>query len=186
MTYEKGSEVQVMRMDRQSKHGKRLTSYEEAVMDLMIQMEESERYLQKYKHHHGAVIVVENGEEEHYPCFSVRKKGKEEQEVQIRDFFKQEEMKEEVVHRMPYEETKAMMVKLTVWEWMEARKKGIVNVILMSAAFFLQIYIVWTDMNEVSIIILSAMKYLCIGLLVLKLVRWIITGEMHRYLNEDC
>ena len=87
---------------------------------------------------------------------------------------------------MPYEETKATMVKLTVWEWMEARKKGIVNVILVSAAFFLQIYIVWTDMNEVSIMILSAMKYLCIGLLVLKLVRWIITGEMHRYLNEDC
>ncbi|MCR0412165.1 hypothetical protein MKC77_04390, partial [[Clostridium] innocuum] len=106
--------------------------------------------------------------------------------VQIREFFRREEMEEETDDRAEYEKMNVTTVKLTLWEWMEARKKGIVNVILLSTAFFLQIYIVWTDMNELSLLILSGFKYLCILLLVLKFARWIISGEMHRFLNEDC
>jgi len=174
-----------MRMDRRIRHGKMISSYDEAVMDLMIKVEESERYLQKYRKSVGAVIVVENGEEEQYPSFSIKKKDKEEP-VQIREFFRREEMEEETDDRAEYEKMNVTTVKLTLWEWMEARKKGIVNVILLSTAFFLQIYIVWTDMNELSLLILSGLKYLCILLLVLKFARWIISGEMHRFLNEDC
>lgn len=175
--------IQVMRMDRRIRHGKMMSSYEEAIMDLMIKVEESERYLQKYRSRDDAIIVVENGEEEHYPSFAMGKKEKED-DVQIREFFKQGEIVED--HRIPCERAEGTIVKLTLWEWVEARKKGIVNVILLSAAFFLQIYIVWTDMNEVSILILSTLKYMCILLLVLKFSRWIISGEMHRFLNEDC
>lgn len=172
-----------MRMDRRIRHGKMMSSYEEAVMDLMIKVEESERYLQKYRCRDGAIVVVEDGEEEHYPTFLIGKKEKED-DVQIREFFKQEEVEDD--HRIPYGISEGPIVKLTLWEWMEARKKGITNVILLSAAFFLQIYIVWTDMNEVSILILSTLKYMCILLLILKFARWVISGEMHRFLNEDC
>ena len=66
-----------MRMDRRIRHGKMISSYDEAVMDLMIKVEESERYLQKYRKSVGAVIVVENGEEEQYPSFSIKRKDKE-------------------------------------------------------------------------------------------------------------
>lgn len=68
---------------------------------------------------------------------------------------------------------------------MEARRKGIINVLLLSAAFFLQIYIVWTDMNALSSLILKTMKNACIVALVLKFVRWVISGEMYRFLNEE-
>ncbi|EFR39099.1 hypothetical protein MKA63_12295 [[Clostridium] innocuum] len=68
---------------------------------------------------------------------------------------------------------------------MEARRKENVNVLLLSAAFFLQIYIVWTDMNAISSMILKTLKNACILALVLKFVRWIISGEMHSFLNED-
>ena len=68
---------------------------------------------------------------------------------------------------------------------MEARRKQNVNVLLLSAAFFLQIYIVWTDMNAISSMILKTLKNACILALVLKFVRWIISGEMHSFLNED-
>lgn len=171
-------------MDRRIRHGKMMSSYEEAIMDLMIKVEESERYLQKYRSRDGAIVVVEDGEEEHYPTFLIGKKEKEDNDVQIREFFKQEEVEDD--HRIPYGKSEGSIVKLTLWEWMEARKKGITNVILLSAAFFLQIYIVWTDMNEVSNLLLSALKYLCILVLMLKLARWIISGEMRRFLNEDC
>ena len=40
---------------------------------------------------------------------------------------------------------------------MEARRKENVNVLLLSAAFFLQIYIVWTDMNAISSMILKTL-----------------------------
>ena len=83
------------------------------------------------------------------------------------------------------EKTGRNTVKLTVWEWMEARRKGIINVLLLSAAFFLQIYIVWTDMNALSSLILKTMKNACIVALVLKFVRWVISGEMYRFLNEE-
>lgn len=68
---------------------------------------------------------------------------------------------------------------------MEARRKENVNVLLLSAAFFLQIYIVWTDMNAISSMILKTLKNACILALALKFVRWIISGEMHSFLNED-
>ncbi|MCR0184775.1 hypothetical protein MKC97_17980 [[Clostridium] innocuum] len=68
---------------------------------------------------------------------------------------------------------------------MEARRKENVNVLLLSATFFLQIYIVWTDMNAISSMILKTLKNACILALVLKFVRWIISGEMHSFLNED-
>ena len=68
---------------------------------------------------------------------------------------------------------------------MEARRKENVNVLLLSAAFFLQIYIVWTDMNAISSMILKTLKNACILALVSKFVRWIISGEMHSFLNED-
>ena len=55
-----------------------MSSYEEAVMDLMARVEESERYLQRYRNSDHAVIVVGNGEEEHYPSFAIGKKKKEE------------------------------------------------------------------------------------------------------------
>ena len=177
---EKRIGIQVMRMERQIRHGKRMSSYEEAVMDLMIRVEESEQYLQRYRNSDSAVIVVENGEEEHYPSFSVGKKKQE--EVQIREFFRQEEDTEGIER---YEGTEVITVKLTVWEWMEARRKGVVNVLLLSAAFFLQIYIVWTDMDAVSSLILKTMKNACIVALIWKFVRWVISGEMHSFLNED-
>lgn len=170
-------------MDRRIRHGKEMSSYEEAIMDLMIKVEESDRYLKRYRNRNGTVIVVENGEEEHYPSFSTERKDEVKQKKQIREY-RQDIRKD--AHKAVYTKAEGSTVKLTVWEWMEARKKGIINVILLSAALFLQIYIVWTDMNELSNLILSTLKNLFILLLVLKLVRWIISGEMHRYLNEDC
>ena len=169
-----------MRMERRIRHGKRMSSYEEAVIDLMIRVEESERYLQRYRNSDRAVIVVENGEEEHYPSFSIGKKKKEEAVQSIKSI-RQEEEDDWVL----CEKTGKNTVKLTAWEWMEARRKGIVNVLQLSAAFFLQIYIAWTDMNAISSLILKTMKNACIVALVLKFVRWVISGEMHRFLNED-
>ena len=168
-------------MNRKNRHGKALTSYEETVMDLMILVEESEQYLQRYRNSDSAVIVVENGEEEHYPSFSVGKKKQD--EVQTRDFSTDEKAQE--TDWGLCEKTVGNTVKLTVWEWMEARRKGVVNVLLLSAAFFLQIYIVWTDMDAVSSLILKTMKNACIVALIWKFGRWVISGEMHRFLNED-
>ncbi len=169
-------------MNRKSRHGRALTSYEETVMDLMIRVEKSEQYLQRYRNNDSAVIVVENGEEEHYPSFAIGKKKKEEAVQSIKSI-RQEEEETEGIDR--YEGTEVITVKLTVWEWMEARRKGIVNVLLLSAAFFLQIYIVWTDMNAVSSLILRTMKNACIVALIWKFGRWVISGEMHSFLNED-
>ena len=92
-----------------------ISSYDEAVMDLMIKVEESERYLQKYRKSVGAVIVVENGEEEQYPSFSIKRKDKEDP-VQIREFFRREEMEEETDDRAEYEKMNVTTVKLTLWE----------------------------------------------------------------------
>ena len=169
-----------MRMERRIRHGKRMSSYEEAVMDLMIRVEESERYLQRYRNSNHAVIVEENGEEEHNPSFAIGKKEKEEAVQSIESIWQEEED-----DWVLCEKTGRNTVKLTVWEWMEARRKGIINVLLLSAAFFLQIYIVWTDMNAISSMILKTLKNACILALVLKFVRWIISGEMHSFLNED-
>lgn len=171
-------------MNRKNRHGKALTSYEETVMELIIRMEESERHLQKYRNSNGAVIVVENGEEEHYPSFSNRKKKQE--EVQIREFFRQEDHAGEAADDMAeYESSEVIMVKLTVWEWMEARKTGIVNAILMFSVVFLQIYIVWKTMDELSRRILLGIKYSCMLLLLWRAVRWIMSGGLHTYLNEE-
>ena len=169
-----------MRMERRIRHGKRMSSYEEAVMDLMIRVEESERYLQRYRNSNHAVIVEENGEEEHNPSFAIGKKEKEEAVQSIESIWQEEED-----DWVLCEKTGRKTVKLTVWEWMEARRKENVNVLLLSAAFFLQIYIVWTDMNAISSMILKTLKNACILALVLKFVRWIISGEMHSFLNED-
>lgn len=169
-----------MRMERRIRHGKRMSSYEEAVMDVMARVEESERYLQRYRNSDHAVIVVENGEEEHYPSFAIGKKKKEEAVQSIEPIWQEEED-----DWVLCEKTGRNTVKLTVWEWMEARRKGIINVLLLSAAFFLQIYIVWTDMNALSSLILKTMKNACIVALVLKFVRWVISGEMYRFLNEE-
>ena len=175
-----------MRMERRIRHGKRMSSYEEAVMDLMARVEESERYLRRYRNIDGTVIVVEDGEEELYPSFSIGIKEHSEDDVQIRNFFTNEKVPEEEEDTEEIEKrTEVITVKLTVWEWMEARRKGIVNVLLLSAAFFLQIYIAWTDMNAISYLILKTMKNACIVALVLKFVRWIISGEMYRFLNEE-
>ena len=40
-------------------------------------------------------------------------------------------------------------------------------------------------MNAISSMILKTLKNACILALVLKFVRWIISGEMHSFLNED-
>ena len=120
-------------MERRIRHGKRMSSYEEAVMDLMARVEESERYLQRYRNSDHAVIVVGNGEEEHYPSFAIGKKKKEEAVQSIESIWQEEED-----DWVLCEKTGRNTVKLTVWEWMEARRKGIINVLLLSAAFFLQ------------------------------------------------
>lgn len=80
-----------MRMERRIRHGKRMSSYEEAVMDLMARVEESERYLQRYRNSDHAVIVVGNGEEEHYPSFAIGKKKKEEAVQSIESIWQEEE-----------------------------------------------------------------------------------------------
>lgn len=108
-----------MRMERRIRHGKRMSSYEEAVMDVMARVEESERYLQRYRNSDHAVIVVENGEEEHYPSFAIGKKKKEEAVQSIESIWQEEED-----DWVLCEKTGRNTVKLTVWEWMEARRKG--------------------------------------------------------------
>ena len=167
-------------MNRKNRHGKTMTSYEETVMDLMIRVEESERHLQRYRNSNGRVIVVENGEEEHYPSFSIGKKKQE--EVQNSTSFPQKEDDEDMAE---HENSEVIMVKLTLWEWMEARKNGIVNAILLFSVAFLQIYIAWKSMDELSRWILLSMKYSCMLVLLFKAVRWIMSGGLHTYLNEE-
>ena len=102
-----------MRMERRIRHGKRMSSYEEAVMDLIIRVEESERYLQRYRNSNHAVIVEENGEEEHNPSFAIGKKEKEEAVQSIESIQQEEEEDTEDIER--YERTEVITVKLTMW-----------------------------------------------------------------------
>ena len=102
-----------MRMERRIRHGKRMSSYEEAVMDLMIRVEESERYLQRSRNSNHAVIVEENGEEEHNPSFAIGKKEKEEAVQSIESIQQEEEEDTEDIER--YERTEVITVKLTMW-----------------------------------------------------------------------
>lgn len=167
-------------MNYNHKHGKAMTSYEETIIDLLIKVEESERYLQRYHEQQRLKIKVETGEEEQYPSFSIRRKEnskKEEQPLVERNV----EMMDESEHS----NTERYTVKLTVWEWLDARKSGIITLLLSISTFFLQIYISWSTLDDISSLILRGMKYGCIFALVLKLAHWIRSGEMHQYLNEE-
>ena len=166
-------------MNCNHRHGKAMTSYEETIMDLLIKVEESERYLQRYHEYEKLKIKVEDGEIEQYPSFSTKESDKE--CIENRQEVKKAE-------EQPYEAepVERYTVKLTAWEWLEARKSGIMTLILSLSALFLQIYISWSSMmDEVSTLILKGMKYGCVLGLVLKLAHWIRSGELHQYLNEE-
>lgn len=166
------------------KHGKAMSSYEEAIMDLMIKIEESERYLKRYKKVEGAVIVMGNNEEESYPSFSIRGKGNDKQTVQKEV---QSHVEEHSLEMLSYSSSyEPVSVKLTLWEWLAARKKGISTLLLLFTAIFLHVYITWTAMNDLSVLILNGMKYGCVLLLALKVFRCIKNGDVHNYLNEEC
>lgn len=169
-------------MNCNHRHGKAMTSYEETIMDLLIKVEESERYLQRYHEQQKLKIKVENGDEERYPSFSI--KAKEKELIEEKD--KVNERNEVIFDVSEHDGMERYTVKLTAWEWLEARKSGIMTLILSLSALFLQIYISWSSMmDEVSTLILKGMKYGCIVGLVLKLAHWIRSGELHQYLNEE-
>lgn len=169
-------------MDR--KHGKVMTSYEETIMDLMIRIEESERYLKRHDTPKIKPIQIEEGERETYPSFAVER-GKEEkaheQEIQ------RQEVESDMGSFTDINDICAQdcYTKLTAWEWLEARKSAIYNLILVFSIFFLQLYTIWKEMNDISKWILQGFKYVCIILLLVKTLRWILSGGLHTYLNEE-
>lgn len=169
-------------MNRKYKHGKVMKPYEEAMMNLMIKMEESEHYFQEYHRHDHSHIRIEDGEDVQYPSFSINRKN-------TNTKAQEEENKVEEVPSIPKHSTcdyeERYIVKLTAYEWLEARRSGITTLVLAITAFFLQVYITWTNMDEVSLIILKGMKYGCIIALVIKLIHWIKSGGMQEYLNEE-
>lgn len=167
---------------KEGKHGMKMTSYEEAVMDLMIKVVESERYLEKYKKGDAAVTVMEDSENESYPAFSVHGKDKGSLvQKAVQPAYKEHPFMK-LASLPSYEATS---VRLTLWEWLEARKRGIGTILLLLIAIFLHIYITWTAMNKLSVLILNGMKYGCILLLALKFFRYVKSGEIYNYLNEE-
>ncbi len=165
----------------EKRKGKGYISYEETIMDLMIRIEESERYLKRHDAPKIKPIQIEEGERETYPSFAVSRIKKEKVEIQ------KQEVESDMGSFTDINDIYAQdrYTKLTAWEWLEARKSMVYNLILVFSIFFLQLYTVWKEMNDISRWILQGFKYVCIILLLVKTLRWILSGGLHTYLNEE-
>ena len=163
-------------MKQKARHGKQMTAYEDALFELMLRLEEGERYLQRSRTQKKEMYVTEKKEE------TDAASGREEEKRQEAVWNTKKEPQEEYrgICR-----TDVSYVKLTAWEWMEARKSMLCNILLLLSVMFLQIYIVWTDMNLISHRILQGMKYCCVIILSIRGIRWIRSGELRAYLNEE-
>lgn len=161
------------------RHGKQLSAYEDALLDLMIRMEESEHYLQRAWYHHDTGIIVEVGETETFPSFSTGEKRFHSMQDMDEE---QQEAESAAANGIP---RLVRYPKLTAWEWLVARKVMLCNGFLLGSSIFLHIYIVWTEMNVVSRWILQGMKYGCIVTLLIRLFCWILNGGLRVYLNEE-
>lgn len=141
------------------KHGKALTSFEEKLLDLRIQ---AARQLVREAREETAASPKPS------PCDSKEP-----------DFLPLQTMR--LHHTKP-----CNIPKLTIWEWVEARSRQIIVSTLSLGVLCLQLLLVWSDgLDACSTWILITMKYSALTYLGWRLLYWIISGEMHRYLNEE-
>lgn len=177
-------------MGRVGRHGKQLTNIEETYMDLLIKIEQSEEYLKRNHTPKLPDIKIDPDDLELYPSFSVVSKNKysstnnEQDRSEKRSDYQVRYASQETIRPYTFYKDIEDNVKLTIWEWLEARKKGIFMIFVIVSVFMSQILSVWM---QPSLFTLFCKTYVYVGSLciIVIVLHWIFSGGLHRYLNEE-
>ena len=177
-------------MGRIGKHAKPLTDVEETYMDLMIKIKQAEEFLHREKIKSIPEVELDEIDDlELFPPFSkVRKTTPAEHDIKsdmIEDPVKKTDLSQidQIRTYTTYADIENS-VKLTFGEWLEARKKGIFILFMIVSVFICRLVMVW---GKPSLFTLFCKTYVYVGSLciITIFIRWMITGGLHRYLNEE-
>lgn len=176
-------------MSRIGKHAKPLTSVEETYMDLMIKIRQGEEFLNREKMRALPDIELDPIDDlELIPPFSTiteTKKSEHSQEGRKENSYMKTD-KQQIEQMLTYTTYADIenSVKLTFGEWLEARKKGIFIIFMIISVFICQLVSVW---EKPSLLTLFCKTYVYVGTfcIIVIALRWIFSGGLHRYLNEE-
>lgn len=179
----------VISMSRTGKHAKPLTNVEETYMDLMIKIRQGEEFLNQEKTRALPDIELDPIDDlELIPPFSKitdieTKEYPQEDRIEDPCMKTDKQQTEQVRIYTTYTDIESS-VKLTAGEWLEARKKGIFIVFMIISVLISQLVSVWA---KPSLLTLFCKTYVYVGTLCLIVIalRWIFSGGLHRYLNEE-
>lgn len=176
-------------MSRIGKHAKPLTNVEETYMDLMIKIRQGEEFLNREKTRALPDIELDPIDDlERIPPFSTKtgtKPTEHSQESRKEELYMKtyEQQIDQVRTYTTYADIENS-VRLTFGEWLEARKKGIFIIFMIISVLINQLVSVW---EKPGLLTLFCKTYVYVGSLCIIVIalRWIFSGGLHRYLNEE-